>query len=130
MTYLRRSKMRGLKMTRKSYRFRLSPKQYENIQEEVKSRKEQCRIQFGFKRSRRFLVLLLLSTTFCVMSNFETKHSLQKFPTNLSVQVRPTSNMFELKAPQKTGVRSILKDLFPLRDDLGVGSFFVRVECC
>jgi len=121
-----------------------SSKQHENIQEEevksqeevkcqeeeeVKSRKEQCRIQFGFKRSRRFLVLLLLSTTFCVMPDVTTKHSLQTFPTNPSVQVRPTSNMFELKAPQKTGILSILKDLFPLGDNLGVGSCFVGVEC-
>jgi len=98
-------------------------------EEEVKSRKEQCRIQFGFKRSRRFLVLLLLSTIFCVMPDVRTQHPLQTFPTNPSVQVRPTSNMFELKAPQKTGILSILKDLFPLGDNLGIGSCFVGVEC-
>jgi len=105
-------------------------KQHENIQEEeVKSRKEQCRIQFGFKRSRRFLVLLLLSTTCCVMPDVRTKYPLQTFPTNPSVRVRPTSNMFELKTPRKTGILNILKDVFPLGDDPGIGNCFVGVEC-
>eukprot|EP00588_Corethron_pennatum_P033985 CAMPEP_0194345866 /NCGR_PEP_ID=MMETSP0171-20130528/105098_1 /TAXON_ID=218684 /ORGANISM="Corethron pennatum, Strain L29A3" /LENGTH=254 /DNA_ID=CAMNT_0039112909 /DNA_START=34 /DNA_END=799 /DNA_ORIENTATION=+ len=98
-----------------------SSKQHENIQEEeVKSQEEvKCQEEEEVKcqGSRRFLVLLLLSTTFCVMPDITTKHSLQTFPTNPSVQVHPT-NMFELKTPQKTGVRSILKDLFPLRDNL------------
>jgi len=102
---------------------------HENIQKEVKSQKEQCRIQYGFKRSRCFLVLFLLFTIFSVMSDVKTEHSLQIFPTNPLFQVRPTSNMFELKAPQKTGILSIMKDLFPLRDNLGIGSCFVGVEC-
>jgi len=98
-------------------------------EEEVKSQKEQCRIKFGFKRSRRFLVLLLVSTTFCVMPDVRTKHSLQTFPTNPSVQLRPTSNMFEPKAPKKAGILSTLREVFPLRDNLGNGSCFVGVEC-
>jgi len=98
-------------------------------EEEVKSQKEQCRIKFGFKRSRRFLVFLLVSTKFCVMPDVRTKHSLQTFPTNPSVQVRPTSNMFEPKAPKKTGILNTLKEVFLLRDNLGIRSCFVGVEC-
>jgi len=103
-----------------------SPKQLENIQEEeVKSQKEKCCVQFGSKRPRRFLVLLFLSITFCLTSDVGTEYSPRTFPNNPSVQVRPSSNMFELKAPQKVGVLSILKGIVPSGD----GSCFVGIEC-
>jgi len=109
-----------------------SSEQYEDAQEEVKSHKEQCRINFGFKPSRRVLALLLLSLSF-MAPDVGTHESTKQTLNRPSVQSRPTSNMFELKmvidTPNKSGIAGIFRNLIPLKEYLENGSCFTGIEC-